>query len=83
MNNIYTKTVRVQNLLAPARLIDEINNTINNADIPNFIEFAKKYNIFQESTNAFYLENCEKIKKRCIKDNISLDLIKPEGTNNV
>ena len=54
----------------------EIIDLIENGPLDKFIIFAKEYNIFQDSKNAFYLEICAKIKTRLQKENLSIDEVK-------
>lgn len=58
--------------------LDNVMNIINNGNKEQFIEFAKRYNIFQETDNKFYAFICNKIKDRAKKDNIDLNLLRPE-----
>jgi len=57
------------------RNFDEI---INNSTKEEFIDFAKKYNIFQESNSKFYNEVCNKIKQRLDREGLSHDIVRPE-----
>jgi hypothetical protein len=55
-----------------------ILNIISDGSTEDFINFAKTYNIFQESRSKVYDRICNLIRERMIKENLSYDLIKPE-----
>lgn len=57
------------------RNFDEI---INNSTKEEFIDFAKKYNIFQESNSKVYDNVCNKIKQRLDREGLSHDIVRPE-----
>jgi hypothetical protein len=54
-----------------------ILNIISSGSTEDFIQFAKSYNIFQESKTKIYTTICNLIKERMDKENLSYDLIKP------
>ena len=54
---------------------DEI---INNSTKEEFIDFAKSYNIFQESNSKLYDMVCDKIKARLDREGLSHDTVRPE-----
>jgi hypothetical protein len=54
---------------------DEI---INNFTKEEFIDFAKKYNIFQESHSKVYDNVCNKIKTRLDREGLSYETVRPE-----
>jgi hypothetical protein len=54
----------------------EMIDLIENGSLDDFLQFAKEYNIFQNSTNKFYLSMCEKIKNRLLKENLHEDVLK-------
>jgi predicted house-cleaning noncanonical NTP pyrophosphatase (MazG superfamily) len=54
---------------------DEI---INNSTKQEFIDFAKKYNIFQESKSKVYDEVCNKIKARLDREGLDYEIVRPE-----
>lgn len=53
-------------------------NKINNLDINEFITFAKKYNIYQQSNSKFYDLVCNKIKERLDKEGLDYEIVRPE-----
>lgn len=59
-------------------VINILEYYLKEASKEEFIKWAKSYNIFQNSSNQFYKIVCEKIKEKCQKENINIDLIKPE-----
>jgi hypothetical protein len=66
--------------IAPATIhleLDKIFDIIDNSPVDEFINFAKEYNIFQESDNRFYKSICDRIKKRLADENLIEDDIKP------
>lgn len=65
---------------APASVhfeLDKMYNIIDNAPVEEFIEFAKQYDIFQNSSNAFYQHICTKIKERLAKENLTENAVRP------
>lgn len=60
-------------------LVKNYDKRIFETSKDEFIQFAKNYNIFQSSQNKFYLDNVKKIIQRCEQENISLNLLRPEG----
>lgn len=56
----------------------KILDTIDNGPIDEFIEFAKNYNIFQQSNNKFYKMMCDKIKTRLDKEGLDYNIVKVE-----
>ena len=54
---------------------DEI---INNSTKQEFIDFAKKYNIIQESKSKVYDEVCNKIKARLDREGLDYEIVRPE-----
>ena len=55
--------------------IKSVEDTITNGTIQEVIDFAKEYDIHQESTNEYYLSNVEKIKARLAENNIDWETI--------
>lgn len=51
---------------------------IENSNLEDFIIFAKKYNIFQESRSKIYDEYCTKIKARLDREGLAYDTVRPE-----
>lgn len=47
------------------------------ADTEEFINWAKHFNIYQNSSHQGYLIVCQLIKERCLKDNIDIELLRP------
>jgi hypothetical protein len=56
----------------------KVIDIISNGSTEDFINFAKTYNIFQESRSKVYDRICNLIRERMIKENLSYDLIKSE-----
>ena len=54
----------------------EMFDLIDTGDINKFIEFAKTYNIFQESNNKFYAQMCQRIRDRLSRENLSEDVLR-------
>ena len=52
-----------------------VEDTITNGTIQEVIDFAKEYDIHQDSTNEYYLSNVEKIKARLAENNIDWETI--------
>ena len=51
---------------------------IDNAPLQEFIDFAKNYNIFQNSNNKVYQIFCDKIKKRLDREGLSYETVRPD-----
>jgi len=51
---------------------------VNEPDIDKFIQFAKLYNIFQESNSKFYDKMCYLIKQRLDREGLSYETVRPE-----
>ena len=64
----------MKNIISIPQLIDKIEN----ADISDFIDFAKNYNIFQDSNSKFYDEICNKIKARLDREGLDYEIVRPE-----
>ena len=64
----------MKNIISIPPLIDKIENS----NIEEFIDFAKKYNIFQDSNSKFYNEVCNKIKARLDREGIDYETVRPE-----
>jgi hypothetical protein len=56
----------------------ELENIIKNSTLEDFIQFAKNFNIFQESNSKFYDQVCEKIKARLDREGLSHEIVRPE-----
>ncbi len=54
----------------------EMFKLIDTGNINKFIEFAKTYNIFQESNNKFYAQMCQRIRDRLSRENLSEDVLR-------
>jgi predicted house-cleaning noncanonical NTP pyrophosphatase (MazG superfamily) len=54
------------------------DDIINNSNQEEFLEFAKKYNIFQQSNSKVYDEVCNKIKARLDREGLSHETVRPE-----
>ena len=54
----------------------EIFELIDNGDLNKFIEFAKTYNIFQESNSKFYTQMCQRIRDRLNRENLNEDILR-------
>lgn len=54
------------------------DNIINDSNIDDFIQFAKSYNIFQESNSKFYDDMCNRIKARLDREGLSHETVRPE-----
>lgn len=76
MNNYNIHTANVNPIFGYNKN-QEMIDTIDNGSIDDFIKIAKEYNIFQTSTNKFYLSVCKKIRDRLAKENLSEDVVKP------
>ena len=60
-------------------ITNEVTNMfdlIDTGDINKFIEFAKSYNIFQESNSKFYAQMCQRIRDRLNRENLSEDVLR-------
>jgi hypothetical protein len=57
--------------------IQQMNDVVESGSLQEFLDFAKTYNIFQESNNKFYKSMCEKIRQRLIKENLTEDDVRP------
>lgn len=51
---------------------------INEGEMSQFIEFAKSFNIFQNSTHKGYNAICDLIKARLDREGLSYDIVRPE-----
>lgn len=51
---------------------------IENSNISDFINFAKEYNIFQQSNSKVYDEICLKIKNRLESEGLSYETVRPD-----
>ena len=56
--------------------VNEIFELIDNGDLNKFIEFAKTYNIFQESNSKFYTQLCQRIRDRLNRENLNEDILR-------
>lgn len=56
----------------------EFLDKIENSSTEDFIKFAKKYNIFQESNSKFYDDMCNRIKARLDREGLSHETVRPE-----
>lgn len=56
--------------------VNEIIELIENGDVNTFIEFAKDYNIFQESNSKFYTQMCQRIRDRLNRENLNEDILR-------
>lgn len=56
----------------------DIINIIENGSTQDFIDFAKRYNIFQENGTQFYKIICDKIKARLDTEGLSYEIVRPE-----
>lgn len=56
----------------------EYMDFINNKPTNEFIEFAKKYNIFQDSKSKYVQHICNCIKERLDREGLSYDIVRPE-----
>ena len=56
--------------------VNEIIELIENGDVNTFIEFAKTYNIFQESNSKFYTQMCQRIRDRLDRENLNEDFLR-------
>ena len=54
------------------------NQLIDDSSLEDFIKFAKKYNIFQESNSKVYDNICDKIKARLDREGLSHETVRPE-----
>ena len=54
----------------------EMFELIDNGDLNKFIEFAKDYNIFQESNSKFYTQMCQRIRDRLNRENLNEDILR-------
>jgi len=68
MNKIYIPHLR----------FDTILDSVEKTNLEDFINFAKSYNIFQESNSKFYDMVCDKIKARLDREGLSHDTVRPE-----
>lgn len=51
---------------------------IQSGNINEVIDFAKTFNIFQDSTNKMYQHWCTLIKQRLDKEGLSHETVRPE-----
>lgn len=77
INNSSYKNVTINPLMG-YKQNQKIIELIEYGPLDDFISWAKEYNIFQSSTNKFYLSICQKVKDRLQKENLSLDIVRPE-----
>jgi|LakMenE18May11ns_1017448.scaffolds.fasta_scaffold9734272_2 hypothetical protein len=59
----------------------EFENVLLNIEqesIDGLVAYAKKYNIHQDSTNKFYLDNVKRIKERLVLANIDPATVRSE-----
>jgi len=77
MNNYNIHTANINPIFGYNKN-QEMIQTIDNGSIDDFLKLAKEYNIFQQSTNKFYLSMCQKIKDRLLKENLTEDAVRPE-----
>jgi len=56
--------------------VTELFDLIDNGDLNKFIEFAKAYDIFQESNSKFYTQMVQRIKDRLERENLSVDILR-------
>lgn len=70
------------NKLYAYQIVKNFDKIIFDSSLDEFIDFAKNYNIFQQSDNKFYLDNCKKIRERLVQENLSENIIKSENINN-
>jgi hypothetical protein len=54
----------------------EMFELIDTGDLNKFIEFAKNYNIFQESNSKFYTQMCQRIRDRLNRENLNEDILR-------
>jgi|LakMenEpi03Aug12_release.lakeMendotaPanAssembly.Ray.scaffolds.fasta_scaffold176111_2 hypothetical protein len=54
----------------------EIFELIDTGNVNKFIEFAKDYNIFQESNSKFYTQMCQRIRDRLNRENLNEDILR-------
>ena len=50
---------------------------IQSGNLDDFIEYAKTYNIFQDSNSKIYTDICNEIKARLDKEGLSYDSVRP------
>lgn len=55
-----------------------LEEKIDSLDSVNFIEWAKEYNIFQESNSKAYDRVCNLIKARLDREGLSHETVRPE-----
>lgn len=51
---------------------------VENLSLPDFIKWAKEYNIFQESNSKAYIRVCDLIKARLDREGLSHETVRPE-----
>jgi len=68
--------IKIDNLKGPS-IVQSMNDVIEKGSLQDFIDFAKRYNIFQTSNSKFYTQICDKIKARLDKEGLSYDTVKP------
>jgi hypothetical protein len=54
----------------------EMFELIDTGAVNKFIEFAKNYNIFQESNSKFYTKMCQRIRDRLNRENLNEDILR-------
>lgn len=59
-------------------IVGEFFDKIENLSTTEFIQFAKKYNIFQESNSKLYDDICNRIKARLDREGLSHETVRPE-----
>ena len=59
-------------------VVEKILFDIDNLSTPEFIIYAKKYNIFKISHSKFYDFVCNKIKARLDREGLDYEIVKPD-----
>lgn len=77
MNNYNIHTANINPIFGYNKN-QEMIQIIESGSLEDFIKLAKEYNIFQQSTNKFYLSMCQKIKDRLVKEGLTEDIVRPE-----
>jgi len=60
------------------KVTDNPSYFIDTLPLNEFIEWAKSYNIFQESNSKVYDRNCQQIKARLDREGLSHETVRPE-----
>lgn len=66
------RTIQIQNAF------EYYNQKIEDPDLDSFINWAKEYNIFQESNSKVYDRVCDLIKERLDNEGLDHEIVRPD-----